>query len=166
MYSIIKLCWLHGFPWFSHPFLYSIAPGTSFKLHLYLYEADVNKFLLVNQHWCVHVQGFIKECYIYVHPCFYLDDFWDGRWVAIQLQSCEMLFQEFVQNSMQKSCVTPINMLFIVHMVHLYSSSELAIVLKKSHPISFHLIDYISMLWYNVGWYIYKYCLILVMEHL
>ena len=53
----IKLCRQHGFPWFSltiHP--YHPLPLASFlDCILCLYRTDVNKSLLVSQHWWVHV---------------------------------------------------------------------------------------------------------------
>ena len=49
------------------------------------YRTDTNKFLLVGQHWNVHVLGSIEERHLWVRPCFsngvlhVLFGFWDRR---------------------------------------------------------------------------------------
>ena len=37
---------------------------------LYPHRADVNRFLLVSQHWLIHVLGSIEEHHSWVFPCF------------------------------------------------------------------------------------------------
>ena len=67
---IIKVCWQHGFLWFS----LAIHPSQSLQLVSLLFvikcphRADECKFLLVSQHWCVHVQKSIWGHSLWVQP--------------------------------------------------------------------------------------------------
>ena len=64
---IIKSCWQHGFPWVIlslslsiHPYRPSF-PGVPLNYIQCLYRADNCKFLLVGQHWRVHMQELLRE---------------------------------------------------------------------------------------------------------
>ena len=72
IFIIIKICWQHGFYWLSLgkcPYwpLLMISPLDGIQC---LHRADKYRFLLVEQHWCVHVLESIRECLLWVYPYF------------------------------------------------------------------------------------------------
>ena len=52
-----------------HPYHLSLLSGLPNDI-LCLHRADVNKFLLVSQHWQIHVLGSIEESHLWIPPYF------------------------------------------------------------------------------------------------
>ena len=53
----------------------------------------------------------------------YFDGLWDGRQMAIQLLFCGVLLLGFIQDSLQHSCVVPINLFLNVFCYHPWGAS-------------------------------------------
>ena len=98
---------------------------------LYPYRAVVDKFLLVVQHLDVRVKESIGDVayeFVLIFPAeshiscsSYLDGFWDGRWVAVQLLFGGMLLPGFVD--IARSILVQFPSYFFLHMLSQRSCS-------------------------------------------
>ena len=63
-----------GFSWLSFSLYicpYHLLPPAGLPYYILCpHRADVDKSLVVGQHWHVHVSRFIEECYLCICPCF------------------------------------------------------------------------------------------------
>ena len=88
-----------------------VVPLDSIK---YPHRVEECKFLLVSQHWCVHVLESIIERRLWVcplltssdqHVLFIFGSLWDETLVMVQLLLNEVQLPEFVENNLWNRCL-------------------------------------------------------------
>ena len=134
------------FPLFLYPPLSSIAPSRSSNYIQNPHRVVVIKSLLVIQHWHAHMLGSIEECHLWVHAYFSsnathvlfisLEWFFEmgGKWLF--LGGCFQNLFKIAYSILVWFQSTFFLMHFVsVHVVHPYSSTDIATTWKNSHFI-------------------------------
>ena len=173
-YTVIYIFHLHQITlteWISLSLSHSIClycsslPAGLPNYILCLHRADVNKLLLVNQHWHVHVLGPMKEHHLWVHPFFYSSVphvfvllVWFLRWevsgctaavlllVFVQKQHVEFLYSFHLAFS---TCILLTSM-WCIHRVVLTQPQSCVI---SSARLDFHLIDNLFIAVQTFAWH-------------